>query len=109
MIRRPPRSTRTDTLVPYTTLVRSGGRADVKPAPFSYSRAETLDDAFRIFAAADGEAKYLAGGQTLGPMLNLRLTQPDALIDIARVAELRRAEERPSSIVLGAEIGRAHV
>src|SRR3546814_14843435 len=76
---------------------------------FSYSRAETLDDAFRIFAAADGEAKYLAGGQTLGPMLNLRLTQPDALIDIARVAELRRAEERPSSIVLGAAVRHAEI
>src|SRR3546814_11183912 len=55
-----------------TATAFPGGRADVKPAPFSYSRAETLDDAFRIFAAADGEAKYLAGGQTLGHMLKLR-------------------------------------
>src|SRR3546814_19857633 len=42
-------------------------------------------------------------------MLNLRLTQPDALIDIARVAELRRAEERPSSIVLGAAVRHAAI
>src|SRR3546814_13063955 len=42
-------------------------------------------------------------------MLNLRLTQPDALIDIARVAELRRAEERPSSIVLGAAVRHAEI
>src|SRR3546814_1185831 len=42
-------------------------------------------------------------------MLNLRLTQPDALIDIARVAELRRAEERQSSIVLGAAVRHAEI
>src|SRR3546814_13590617 len=42
-------------------------------------------------------------------LLNLRLTQPDALIDIARVAELRRAEERPSSIVLGAAVRPAEI
>src|SRR3546814_13815446 len=84
-----------------TATAFPGGRADVKPAPFSYSRAETLDAAFRIFAAADGEAKYLAGGQTLGPMLNLRLTQPVALIDIARVTEVPRDEERPSRIHVG--------
>src|SRR3546814_5873333 len=42
-------------------------------------------------------------------LLNLRLTQPDALIDIARVAELRRAEERPSSIVLGAAVRHAEI
>src|SRR3546814_12457936 len=90
-----------------TATAFPGGRAHVKPAPFSYSRAETLDDAFRIFAAADGEAKYLAGGQTLGPMPNLRLTQPDALIDIPRVAALRRAVERRPRLVLGARVGSA--
>lgn len=81
----------------------------MKPAPFSYSRVEAVDDAFRCFAAADGEAKYLAGGQTLGPMLNLRLTQPDSLIDISRVPELRRVEERSTTVVLGAAVRHAEI
>lgn len=81
----------------------------MKPAPFAYSRAETVAEALSGFAAAEGEAKYLAGGQTLGPMLNLRLTQPDSLIDISRVAELREVEERSSSVILGAGIRHAEI
>lgn len=81
----------------------------MKPAPFSYARVDTLDDALRRFAAAEGEAKYIAGGQTLGPMLNLRLTQPDSLVDISAVPELRCVDERQTTIILGAGIKHAEI
>ena len=81
----------------------------MKPAPFSYLRVESVDDALHAFASADGEAKYLAGGQTLGPMLNLRLTQPDSLVDISRIAELRKVEELQTSVMLGAAIRHAEI
>jgi len=59
----------------------------MKPPPFSYLRPATLDEAIGLLAATDN-AKILAGGQSLMPMLNLRYVFPDALIDINRLPEL---------------------
>jgi carbon-monoxide dehydrogenase medium subunit len=55
-----------------------------------------------LMTEAKGVTKIIAGGQSLGPMLNLRLVQPDLIIDIAGLAELRRAERRGDELVIGA-------
>jgi carbon-monoxide dehydrogenase medium subunit len=59
----------------------------VKPAPFSYHRPATLDEAVALLAE-DPDAKPLAGGQSLVPMLNFRLARPSALVDLGGIAEL---------------------
>ena len=59
----------------------------MKPVAFDYTRPASVAEAVRILAM-EPNAKVLAGGQTLGPMLNLRLVRPTLLIDIARISEL---------------------
>jgi aerobic carbon-monoxide dehydrogenase medium subunit len=60
----------------------------VKPARFAYESPTTLDSALKSLAAAGDGAKVIAGGQSLAPMLNMRLARPDRLIDINAVSEL---------------------
>ncbi|GAA4344273.1 xanthine dehydrogenase family protein subunit M [Pigmentiphaga soli] len=73
----------------------------MKPAPFTYHRARSVDEALALLAGA-GDARILAGGQSLVPMLNLRLAMPEHLIDISRIAELDHVEERGGRIAIGA-------
>lgn len=73
----------------------------MKPAPFSYIRAESLEEA--CVAIASGEdARILAGGQTLVPMLAMRLSRPALLIDISRLDELKGIEVEGDKVVIGA-------
>ena len=58
----------------------------MKPPPFAYHRPETLDEVLSVLAELGDDAKVLAGGQSLVPMLNLRLARFDHLVDIGRVA-----------------------
>jgi carbon-monoxide dehydrogenase medium subunit len=74
----------------------------MKPAPFAYERPADVNAALALMAEADGVTKIIAGGQSLGPMLNLRLVEPDLIIDIAGLAELRRAERSGDELVIGA-------
>jgi len=60
----------------------------MKPPAFDYIRVDTLDEALSVLADSDLEAKVLAGGQSLLPMLNMRLARPKALVDINRLATL---------------------
>ena len=60
----------------------------MKPAPFDYVRPDTLAEACEILAA-DEDARIIAGGQTLIPMLAMRLARPTRLVDILRLQELR--------------------
>jgi len=62
----------------------------MKPSAFDYIRVDTLDEALSVLADSDLEAKVLAGGQSLLPMLNMRLAQPKALVDINRLTALAR-------------------
>jgi carbon-monoxide dehydrogenase medium subunit len=55
-----------------------------------------------MMAETDGTAKIIAGGQSLGPMLNLRLVAPDLIIDISGLSELKRAERQGDELVIGA-------
>ncbi|MCY3789084.1 MAG: FAD binding domain-containing protein [Gemmatimonadetes bacterium] len=74
----------------------------MKPVAFDYARPFSLSEAVALLDAGGTAAKVLAGGQTLGPMLNLRLVRPELLVDVTRIPELTRMEEEPESIVLGA-------
>ncbi len=60
----------------------------MKPAPFRYARPDTLADAIRLLGAEDGGARLLAGGQSLVPMLNMRLARPSVLVDLGGVPGL---------------------
>jgi aerobic carbon-monoxide dehydrogenase medium subunit len=74
----------------------------MKSAPFAYTRPANMNAALALMSEAKGITKIIAGGQSLGPMLNLRLVQPDLIIDIAGLAELRRTERRGDELVIGA-------
>jgi carbon-monoxide dehydrogenase medium subunit len=81
----------------------------VKPAAFDYLRPRSVADAASALAAAAGEAKVMAGGQSLGPMLNLRLVQPRLVVDIAGIPELTAAEEDAEEVRLGACVTAANI
>lgn len=74
----------------------------MKPAPFEYHVPESVDDVVALLAEHGDEAKPLAGGQSLVPMLALRLTRFEHLIDLNRVPTLTRVEERDGAVVVGA-------
>jgi carbon-monoxide dehydrogenase medium subunit len=79
-----------------------GGQDRVKSAPFRYHAPETVADAVGLLAELGEEAKVLAGGQSLLPMLALRLTAFDDLVDIGRIDELRGIERRNGDLWIGA-------
>jgi carbon-monoxide dehydrogenase medium subunit len=81
----------------------------VKPARFDYARPASLDDAIGLLGTEDVFAKALAGGQSLGPMLNLRLVQPELLVDISRLPELAEVGEENEGLTLGAGITHAAI
>lgn len=60
----------------------------MKPAPFEYHRPQSVDAAIGLLARFGGSAKPIAGGQSLGPMLNMRLARPEHLIDLNDLVEL---------------------
>ena len=61
----------------------------MKPAPFKYTRAESAEHASALLAEYGDEAKILAGGQSLIPLLNMRLARPEVLVDINRIDALK--------------------
>ncbi|KRR21258.1 FAD binding domain-containing protein [Bradyrhizobium retamae] len=81
----------------------------MKPAPFGYERPRDLQAALAVLAEADASVKIIAGGQSLGPMLNLRLVEPELLIDIAGLAELKQVERQGDELVLGACVTHADI
>jgi len=74
----------------------------VKPPPFEYVAPRSLDEVLACLAAAGGDAKLLAGGQSLVPMLNMRLTRPAVLVDLGRVAGLDYVRESDGHVAIGA-------
>jgi carbon-monoxide dehydrogenase medium subunit len=72
------------------------------PAPFDYVRPPDLDGALRILAEREGEAKLLAGGYSLIPLLKLRLAQPGLLVDLRDVAGLDAIVETDDELRIGA-------
>lgn len=72
------------------------------PAPFNYHRPETLQDAIGLLAQFGDGAKVLAGGQSLIPMLKLRMGDMNELIDISRLPDLATIEQQGSTLHIGA-------
>jgi carbon-monoxide dehydrogenase medium subunit len=74
----------------------------MKPAPFAYHRAESVAEALDLIAELGDESKFLAGGQSLVPMMNFRLARPSALVDINRLGELRYIRREGDELRIGA-------
>lgn len=81
----------------------------MKPASFEYARPSTLDEAIRLLREQDGMAKLLAGGQSLVPMLNLRLAPAAMVIDISRLPDLAVATDTGDGVTLGACVTHAAI
>ena len=73
----------------------------MRPAPFEYIAPRSAEEAVEHLSARAGDARLLAGGQSLVPLLNLRMARPAALIDLGRCAELAYARREGDWIVLG--------
>ena len=71
-------------------------------APFQYVRPRTLDEALKFLADQGDDAKLVSGGQSLIPLLKLRLAFPRFVVDIARLPELRGIRETAGGLELGA-------
>lgn len=74
----------------------------MKPAPFAYAKARSLEDAIRLLGEHKGEAKLLAGGQSLIATLNMRLSHPSLLVDINGVAGLAGVSVKNGAVEIGA-------
>ncbi|MFE9614215.1 FAD binding domain-containing protein [Streptomyces sp. NPDC006012] len=72
------------------------------PPAFEYTRPESVDEALRALAEAGDEAKVLAGGQSLLPLLRMRLAFPELLVDVGRIPQLRGVREDGDTLVIGA-------
>ncbi|MCX4451882.1 xanthine dehydrogenase family protein subunit M [Streptomyces sp. NBC_01340] len=72
------------------------------PPAFDYVRPASVDEAVRTLADAGEDAKVLAGGQSLLPLLRLRLAFPELVVDIGRIPELRGIREEAGTLVIGA-------
>ena len=78
------------------------GASQVKPAPFAYHRAHSVGEAVALLADLGDEAKILAGGLSLVPMMNFRLARPSALIDVTRVEGLSYLRAGRDGLRIGA-------
>src|ERR1700694_3608987 len=93
-------------LQPYTArqCIHAGciWRTRVKPSLFGYARAESVEDALSLLAQGDGEPRVLAGGQSLVPLLNLRMARVNALIDVNGLSELSFITREDGMLRVGA-------
>jgi aerobic carbon-monoxide dehydrogenase medium subunit len=81
----------------------------MKAASFDYVRPSTLAAALDLLAIEDGTVRAIAGSQSLGPMLNLRLVQPDLLVDITGLPELQSIRDEAGTLVVGACVTHARL
>jgi CO/xanthine dehydrogenase FAD-binding subunit len=81
----------------------------MKPPPFDYVAPNSLEEALAALSAGAADAKLLAGGQSLIPLLNFRLARPSLLVDLNRVAELAYVTQRDRGVGIGAMTRQAAV
>ena len=81
----------------------------MKAAAFDYLRPRDLAEALKALREAGGEAKPLAGGQSLGPMLNLRLARPKLLVDVSKIEALREIRDEGDAWRIGAAVTHAEL
>ena len=81
----------------------------MKPAKFDYERPGSLAAAIALLGEDAGASRVLAGGQSLGPMLNLRLVRPGRLVDVTAIPELTAIERDGETLLLGACVTHAAI
>ncbi|MDM0107629.1 FAD binding domain-containing protein [Variovorax sp. J22R24] len=81
----------------------------MKAASFEYLRPASLAEALRVLAGAVGTAKVMGGSQSMGPMLNLRLTRPKLVVDVSALPELRQVTKEAALIRIGAAVTHAEI
>ena len=81
----------------------------MKAAAFTYQRPATVAEAERALRSADGAAKVIGGGQSLGPMLNLRLVRAPLLVDVSELPELRATEKQGAGLWIGGATTHAEI
>ena len=81
----------------------------MKPAPFEYYAPDSIEQAVDLFSQHNGDAKLLAGGQSLVPAMNFRVMQPSVLIDLNRVSELSYIREEGNVIRVGSMARERHL
>jgi carbon-monoxide dehydrogenase medium subunit len=83
-------------------IKKAKGGMTVIPGPFSYHRPKSLADATALLASQTEEVRVLAGGQSLIPMMKLRLATPEHLVDLSAIQELKGIEHKGDTLVIGA-------
>ncbi len=81
----------------------------MKAAAFDYVRPRDLGEALNALRGANGEAKPIAGGQSLGPMLNLRLARPRLLVDVSKIEALKQITDEKDAWRIGASVTHAQL
>lgn len=81
----------------------------MKAAQFEYIKPATLAQALQTLAGSGGQAKLMAGSQSLGPMLNLRLARPTQVLDVSRLNELRSVDLVQGRVRVGASVTHAEI
>lgn len=81
----------------------------MKPAKFSYLTARSSSETATDLSNGSGRVKLIAGGQSLGPLLNLRLVRPDKLIDVSTLPELREVRQTADGFEIGAAVTHAEI
>ena len=81
----------------------------MKPATFDYKKPADLTETLAVLVTEPGFNKILAGSQSLGPMMNLRLAQPDGLIDIRELDALKRVVQTADNLFIGAMVTHANI
>jgi 2-furoyl-CoA dehydrogenase FAD binding subunit len=81
----------------------------MKPAPFDYVRAETLAEAHAVLAAEGSDAAVIAGGQSLVPLLSMRMARPKVVVDIMQLTELAGIAIEDGAIGVGATVRQAEL
>lgn len=79
----------------------------MKPAPFDYVMAESLDEAFEALSSAGDGGRIIGGGQSLMAILNMRLAKPEVLVDISRVPGLKDIRKGADAVEVGAGVTQA--
>ncbi|MFZ9439015.1 MAG: FAD binding domain-containing protein, partial [Hylemonella sp.] len=81
----------------------------MKAAAFDYTRAQDLEQALELLAQHGSEAKLIAGGQSLVPMMAMRLARPTQLVDIYRLDALRQINVQEQTVMIGAAVRQKEV
>ncbi|MBZ0216409.1 MAG: FAD binding domain-containing protein [Fimbriimonadaceae bacterium] len=81
----------------------------MKPAPFEYEAADSIESCVRKLNANPSGAKILSGGQSLGPMMNLRLARPSHLVDISGIEDIRESRQEDKHVLIGAATTHAEI